>query len=344
MAPVPNPRYLFLASPAGWPDLSKDFQYDDSRTIDPDTVELNGGFITKTQFLSVDPYMRGRMNAGTFMAWQPGEPWTGFGICEVLRSETPEFQKGDTIYGHLPFEHYTVHCIESAHANMFRVIKNTENIPLSVYLGVAGLPGKTGYYGLKAIGEPKAGESIYVSTAAGVVGTVVCQIAKEWGLRVLGSTGSDEKVKFLQEDVGIDAFNYKTSCVDEAIKDFGGLDIYWDNVGAEMLDTALINMNHRGRIVICGHIAEYNVPDEKKRGIKHTWEMVYKEIRMQGLYVFSYEEQYADEFYATVPKMVAEGKLKYTEDITVGLEHAGELLMSVLKGQNTGKAILQMYP
>ncbi|KZO91022.1 NAD(P)-binding protein [Calocera viscosa TUFC12733] len=342
MAPVPNPCYRFISRPEGFPDLSKDFQYEDSRTIDPDTVDLNGGFLTKTKFLSVDPYMRGRMDPGTFMEWTPGQIWDGFGISEVVRSEMPEYQPGDILYGYHSFEHYNlVHCVEESRARMFRRLENSEGLPLSVYLGVAGLPGKTGFYGLKAIGEPKEGESIFVTTAAGVVGQTVCQLAKAWGLKVLGSTGSDEKVKFLTDEIGIDhAFNYKTASTAQEVRKFGGLDIYWDNVGGEVLDLALLSMKQKGRIVVCGHIAQYN--DQEKYGIKNTWEMVYKDVRMQGFYVFTYEEQYADEFYATVPKLVAEGKIKYTEDVTVGLENAGEVLLKVLQGQNVGKAILQM--
>ncbi|EJU01660.1 NADP-binding protein [Dacryopinax primogenitus] len=231
-----------------------------------DTAALNGGLLTKTLYLSVDPYMRGRMEPGRFMSWIPGHPWNGFGICEVLRSELPGFEKGDLLHG-----------------------------------------------------------------AIWVVGSVVCQLAKAMGLRVLGSTGSDQK-----------AFNYKTASVEEEIENFGELDIYWDNVGGKMLDTAMAHMKEGGRIVVCGQISEYNIPDEEKYGIKHIWNMVYRELKMQGLYVFTFEQQYVEEFYATVPKMVADGKLKYTEDITVGLEHAGEVLLKLLHGQNIGKAIIQM--
>ncbi|KZO91021.1 NAD(P)-binding protein [Calocera viscosa TUFC12733] len=342
MAPVPNPCYRFVSAPAGYPDPAKNFQYDASRTIDPDNVDLKGGFLTQTQFLSVDPYMRGRMDAGTFDCWKVGQVWAGFGISEVIRSEVPEFQEGDILYGIQPFEHYSLHTKYEGRGKLWRVIHNHEDLPLSVYLGMAGMPGKTAYYGMKSIGDPKAGESIFVSTAAGVVGQTVCQFSKAWGLKVLGSTGSDEKVKFLREELGIDqAFNYKTSSTAEEVKKFGGLDIYWDNVGSETLDVALKNMNLKGRIVVCGQIASYNGEDTK--GIKNIFHMVYNEVKMQGLHVSTLESQYVDEFYATVPKMIEEGKLKYTEDVTIGLENAGEVLVKVLKGQNVGKAILQMW-
>ncbi|KZT52607.1 alcohol dehydrogenase [Calocera cornea HHB12733] len=343
MAPVTNACYRFISHPVGYPDPLKNFQYDTSRTIDPDEVDLKGGFLTQTQFLSIDPFMRGRLDAGTFQCWELGQMFEGFGISEVIRSDVPEFQEGDILYGFQPFEHYTLHTKYEARGKMWRVIHNYEDLPLSVYLGAAGMPGKTGYYGMKHIGNPKAGENIFVSTAAGPVGQMVCQLAKAWGLKVLGSTGSDEKVQFLREELGIDqAFNYKTSSIAEEVKKFGGLDIFWDNVGGETLDIALKNMNVKGRIIVCGHISTYN--GEEAYGIKNIWDMVYKEVKMEGLHVTTLESQYGDEFYATVPKMIAEGKLKYKEDVTIGLENAGDVLVKVLKGQNAGKAILQMWP
>ncbi|EJU01662.1 NADP-binding protein [Dacryopinax primogenitus] len=342
MAPVSNPCYRLISRPSGYPDPVKNFQYDTSGSIDPDTIDLKGGFLMQTQFLSVDPYMRGRMDEGTFDAWELGNVFMGYGISEVIRSEIPEFQEGDILYGIHRFEHYTIHEGWEAQTKKWRVIHNFENLPLSVYLGVAGMPGKTAYYGMKAIGQPKAGESIFVSTAAGVVGQTVCQLSKAWGLKVLGSTGSDDKVKFLQEDIHVDhAFNYKNSSTADEVKLFGGLDIFWDNVGGQILDIALANMKSHGRIIICGQIARYN--GENPYGIKNVFSMVYNEVTMKGLYVNSYEEQYSEEFYSTVPKMIADGKMKYTEEVVVGLEHAGDLLVKVLKGQIMGKVVLQMW-
>lgn len=343
MAPVTNGRYLFTAYPSGYPVPSRDFSYDTSRTIDLDTVPLKGGFLTQTLYLSIDPYMRGRMKEGSYQAWKVGQVWEGYGISEVIRSEVPEFQEGDILYGVHAFEHYTVHMKYEARGSTYRVIPNVEGLPLSVYVGAVGMPGKTGYYGLKAIGEPKTGESIFVSTAAGPVGQTVCQLAKAAGLRVLGSAGSDEKVKFLREELGIDqAFNYKTSSTTEEIKKFGGLDIYWDNVGGETLDAALGAIKYRGRIIVCGHISVYN--DEVPYGIKNTFNMIYGEVKMQGFVVGSYEGQYANEFYETVPKMISDGKLKYVEDVTIGLENVGEVLLKVMKGENVGKAVIQLWP
>ncbi|KZO91016.1 NAD(P)-binding protein [Calocera viscosa TUFC12733] len=340
MAPTPNPSISLAAHPVGYPDLGKDFKYDTSATIDVDSGALNGGFLTKTLYLSVDPYMRNRMRDGGLGGWKLGQLFEGFGISEVLRSETDQYKKGDILYGTTTFRAYNVWPASAP----FRVLHNTENIPLSVYLGVAGMPGKTAYYGLRAIADPKAGESIFVSTAAGPVGQLVCQLAKAKGLRVLGSAGSDEKVRFLLEDLKIDAaFNYKTTSTEEGLKKFGGIDIYWDNVGGEMLDAALEAMNKFGRIVLCGHISMYNVKTPGERyGIKNTYSLLYKEVKMQGLYVTSYEEKYSDEFYATVPKMIAEGKIKYLEDVTEGLEHAPNALLGVLKGDNVGKAVVKV--
>jgi len=340
MPSVSNPRLYLAAYPSGYPEPGKDFKYETTMSIDLDEVPLVGGFLTKTLYLSVDPYMRNRMKEG---AWPLGSVFEGYGISEVVRSEVEQFKKGDILYGFLPFEHYTVHQPSEATSGKYRVLKNEEGLPLSVYIGIAGMPGKTGYYGLNAIGEPKKGESIFVSTAAGPVGQVVCQLAKSYGLRVLGSAGSDEKVAFLRDTLGIEAFNYKTTSTAEELKKFGGLDIYWDNVGGETLENALAVMNSKGRIIVCGHISVYNAKSDADRyGIKNTYNMIYRELKMQGLYVGSYEAQYGDEFYENVPKMIKEGKLKYLEDVTEGLENAGKALLGVLKGDNVGKAVIKV--
>ncbi|KZT52611.1 alcohol dehydrogenase [Calocera cornea HHB12733] len=336
MAPIPNPQLFLAAHPVGYPVPDRDFKYDTSESIDLETVPLNGGFLTKTLYLSVDPYMRNRMKEG---GWALGSLFEGFGIGEVLRSETDKFKKGDILYGTLQFKAYQVWPADTT----FRILPKTQDIPYSVYIGVAGMPGQTAYYGLKGIADPKAGESIFVSTAAGPVGQLVCQLAKAWGLRVLGSVGSDDKVEFLLNELKIDAaFNYKTASTAEELKKFGGIDIYWDNVGGPTLDAALDAMNTFGRIVVCGHISVYNQTPEERYGVKNTYAMIYKEVKMQGLYVMTYADKYADEFYATVPKMIAEGKIKYLEDVTEGLEHAPDALLKVLKGENHGKEVVKV--
>ncbi|KZT59225.1 NAD(P)-binding protein [Calocera cornea HHB12733] len=336
MAPIPNPKVLFAAYPAGYPDVKKDFKYDTSESIDLETAPLNGGFLTKTLYLSVDPYMRGRMNVG---GWALGSLFEGYGISEVLRSETDKVKKGDILYASTKFQAYQVWPADAK----VRILPKTSEIPYSVYMGAAGMPGQTAYFGLKAVGDPKAGESIFVSTAAGAVGQLVCQLAKAWGLRVIGSTGSDDKVEFLLNELKIDAaFNYKTASTAEELKKFGGIDIYFDNVGGPTLDAALDAMNKFGRIIVCGHISMYNQKPEERYGIKNTYSMIYKEVKMQGMLVNTYAAQYSDEFYATVPKMIAEGKIKYSEDVTEGLEHAPDALVKVLKGENKGKAVVKV--
>lgn len=340
MSPIPNPRLLFIRRPVGYPDPEKDFKYDSSESIDLETVPLDGGFLTKTLYLSLDPYLRNRMRNG----WELGSLVKNFGVGEVLRSETDAYKKGDIVYGSQAFKTYIVYPASVATSGALRVIRNEARLPLSLYIGIAGMPGKTAYYGLKEIAEYKAGENIFVSTAAGPVGQMVCQIAKAAGLRVLGSTGSDEKVQFLEEKLGIDqAFNYKTASTVEELQKFGGIDIYWDNVGGETLDAALDAMNRFGRIIVCGHITGYNTESaEERTGVKNTGNMIYRELKMQGLNVSTYEHKYGDEFYATIPKMIAEGKIKYLEDVTEGLDKAPEVLVKVLKGDNLGKAVIKL--
>jgi len=199
-----------------------------------------------------------------------------YGISEVLRSEMSGYKTGDIVYGVQEFQAYIVwpNPPPLRSDGSLRIVKNEERLPLSVYLGVGGMAGKTAYYGLRAIAQPKAEESIFVSTAAGSVGQVVCQIAKAAGLRVIGSAGSDDKVRFLKEELRIDqAFNYKTVSTAEELKKFGGIDIYWDNVGGVTLEAALEAMNKFGRIVGCGNISNYNVKSPEGVTVSRTSKM-----------------------------------------------------------------------
>ncbi|KZT59251.1 alcohol dehydrogenase [Calocera cornea HHB12733] len=343
MAAVLNPRLVLSSRPTGYPIAGKDITYDTTRTIDPTTVELNGGFLTKTLWLSLDPYLRGRMDdpkLKTYYApqWALGDTLDNTGIAVVVRSDVPALPAGAHVMGFLPFEAYTLHPASSADG--FQVIENKEGVPLSTYLGVLGMPGETGWYGLEEYGECKPGESIYVSTGAGQVGSVVCQLAKAKGLRVIASTGSAEKVAFL-ESLGVDrAFNYKTSSVAEELKEFGGIDIYWDNVGGQMLETAIENMKPFGRLILCGIGSEYNT--EEKYGVKNLDRVVYWRLKMVGFVVPELRPKYADAFYATAPGMVARGELKYSEEVVEGLERVGDAFAGMLQGRNLGKVVVRV--
>lgn len=340
MAPISNPRVILSSRPTGYPVPGKDITYDSARTIDPTTVALNGGFLTKTLWLSLDPYLRGRMDEEKRYApnWAIGDTLDNTGIALVVRSEVPALPVGAHILGPLPFEVYTVHSASAASG--FQVIDNKEGVPLSTYLGVLGMPGETGWYGLEEYGECKPGESIYVSTGAGQVGSVVAQLAKSKGLRVIASTGSAEKVAFL-ESIGVDrAFNYNTSSVAEELERFGGIDIYWDNVGGKMLETAIDYMHANGRLIICGMASEYN--HEERYGPKNLAQLIYRSLKMIGFVVNKLRPKYVNTFYATAPGMVARGELKYSEDVFEGLERVGEAFVVMLQGRNLGKVVVRV--
>ncbi|KAG9075490.1 hypothetical protein FRC06_010065, partial [Ceratobasidium sp. 370] len=229
MAPTKNGRLIFNSIPKDYPVPGETTVYV-TEEIDLDNVPLNGGVLVKTLYVSADPYIRGRMRDPKIksysIAYTLGEPVSGYGLGRVLRSERADVKAGDNIWSdETPFQHYSV--LSATHPLM--VIKEEPNVPLSAHLSVLGMPGKTAYYGLEVIGKPKAGETIYVSTGAGPVGSTVSQLAKAAGLKVIGSAGSDDKVEYLKS-IGVDvAFNYKKTKISDVLAKEGPIDIYWDN-------------------------------------------------------------------------------------------------------------------
>ncbi|KAH7924548.1 alcohol dehydrogenase [Leucogyrophana mollusca] len=337
MAPIPNGRYLFAEVPSGYPVPGKTTVYDASQTIELDSVPLNGGFLLKTLVLSVDPYLRGRMRDVSEPSYAPafelGQPLTNFGIGVVLRSENVAVKTGDHLYGFFPFEQYTI----QHQANFFTVIRNAENLPWSVYLGAAGMPGQTAYTGWREHADAKKGEMAFITTGAGAVGSMVVQLAKRDGLKVIASAGSDDKVQFMKE-IGADVvFNYKTTNTLEVLKREGPIDIYWDNVGGEALEAALETARPKARFIECGMITGYNTTSHP---IRNMMNVVAKEIKMSGILVTSLLPKYMEAFLAEIPPLITKGEFKYREDITKGLEHTGEAILAVQKGTNIGKSVI----
>jgi len=200
------------------------------------------------------------------------------------------------------------------------------------------MPGQTSYYGWKEYAKAKAGETLFVSTAAGPVGSLVVQLAKQDGLKVIASAGSDEKVQFCK-DIGADvAFNYKTMNTAEVLKKEGPIDIYWDNVGGPTLEAAIEHSALYARMIICGFISEYN--GEENYGIKTMRNVLTNRISINGLLVWDHEAKYKDEFYRVIPQKLASGEIKYTEDVTRGLDKCGEAILEVQKGLNKGKKVI----
>ena len=297
-----------------------------------------GVVLVRNLYLSVDPYMRGRMNdrKSYVPPFELGKPLEGGALGKVIESRAPEFKAGDLVTSNLGWREFFV-----AESKGLRRI-NPAIEPLSVYLGALGMTGMTAWAGLR-LGEVKAGEIIYVSGAAGAVGSVAGQLAKLRGCRVIGSAGSAEKVAFLLEECGFDsAFNYHTAPIHEQLRSAApeGIDVYFDNVGNETLQAALSALRVHGRIIACGSIAVYN--DEKPRpGPSNLFNIVTKRLTIKGLLVLDWLEHWP-EFEKEVGEYLRAGKLKHRETVVEGIDHAVEAFLGLFKGQNIGKMIVKL--
>ena len=250
---VQNKGLIFKSVPQGWPKPGENLTIE-ARDFDLDTAPPEGGITTKNYHVSFDPYQRGRMRAPEIVSYVPpfelGKPITNSAVAKVLKSDCPKFKEGDVITGLLPTEEYSVVSAQVAN-NSCRKLENPYNLDPRLFIGALGMPGLTAYSSLYAIGQPKKGETILVSAASGAVGQIVGQLAKHEGLTVIGSVGSDEKLHFIRNELKFDGgFNYKKEKPADALTRLApnGIDIYYENVGGEQLDAALVAMNNFGRI------------------------------------------------------------------------------------------------
>jgi NADPH-dependent curcumin reductase len=326
-----NKRVLLASRPAG--EVSED-------TFRIDAVPLqqpgDGEVLVKNLWLSLDPYMRGRMSdAKSYVKGVDiGEVMVGQTVGEVVDSRHPELKKGDKVLTQLGWQQYGVA------KEVTRL--DEKRAPLSYYLGVLGMPGMTAYFGLKEIGQPKAGETVVVSAASGAVGSVVGQLAKLWGCRAVGIAGGREKCDYVTRELGFDAcVDYKAGNLPRDLKEAcpKGVDVYFENVGGEMLDTLLRNMNVFSRIIVCGLIAEYSVT--QPYGLKMIRSVLVNRIKMQGMIVFDWKDRYGEAIKA-LGGYQAQGKLKYRESVVEGLENAPRGLIGLLKGKNFGKQLVRL--
>ncbi|OSX59414.1 hypothetical protein POSPLADRAFT_1075592 [Postia placenta MAD-698-R-SB12] len=331
MAPVKNGRVLFNEVPTGHPVPGRTTVYDDSQTIDPDTVPLNGGFLVKTLVISIDPYIRGKMS----WLYVIGQPISNYGVGVVLRSEDPAFKPGDHVYsGDFLCQEYIV--VNSA--SKFRVLENKEKLPWSVYVGVCGMPGQTAHHAWREFAHAPKGKVAFVSSGAGPVGATVIQLAKQDGLKVIASAGSDEKVEFMKS-IGADvAFNYKKEKTVDVLQREGPINIYWDNVGGETFEAALNAAATGARFIECGMISGYN--GEAPYLVKNLMLIVVKELQVSGFVITSLHAKHLEDFYRDIPPAVARGEIKYLEERRFGLEHIGEALLDTLTGRIKGKGVI----
>lgn len=302
----------------------------------------DGEILLKTKYVSVDPYLRGRMNvADSFIEpFKLNEPLVSMIIAEVVDSKNDDYKNGEYISAMLSWKQYQSHSGDSLN----KLLNTAKDIPLSAYLGVLGLPGFTAYLALGKIGTPKKGETLLVSGAAGAVGSIVGQIGKLNGCRVVGIAGSDEKINHLIQDFGFDAgINYKTSKdthreISEKCPD--GVDIYFDNVGGEILDAVMQHINEFARIVNCGAISNYN-KERVPKGIRLEGILNEKRAKMQGFSVLDHAEEFP-EAAEQLSEWIQENELQYDETIRKGFDNIPNAFIEIFEGKNTGKMLVEI--
>jgi NADPH-dependent curcumin reductase CurA len=328
-----NRQILLKSRPHGAPDAS---HFEMVETLMPACGA--GQVLRRTIWLSVDPYMRGRMSDAKSYAApaQLGEPMVGGTVSQVVESNNPRFAPGDFVLGYDGWQDYAV-----SDAKALRAL-DPANAPVSYALGVLGMPGLTAYVGLLDIGQPKSGETVVISAAAGAVGSIAGQIAKIQGCRVIGTAGSDEKCHYVTHDLGFDAcINYKTEDLGAALDAAcpNGIDVYVDNVGGAVLEAVLPRTNVHARIPIIGLISQYN--DSQPTPGPNLKPVVTNRVLLRGMIVSDHAHRTTD-FLRDMSTWLREGKIHYREDVVVGLENAVSAFLGLFEGENLGKRIVQV--
>ena len=327
-------REIHLAArPSGWP-VADDFRTVEVTLADPSPGEV----LVRNTFMSVDPYMRGRMNdvKSYVPPFELDAPLNGGAVGVVVASADGALSPGDTV---LHQAGWREHALLSATA--VRKV-DVSQVPASAYLGVLGMPGLTAYAGLMRIAEFKEGDSVLVSGAAGAVGSLVGQIARLMGAsKVVGSAGSPEKVAWLTDELGFDAaVNYKDGPISKLLKPHGPFDVYFDNVGGDHLEAAMFHLNDYGRIAACGAISLYN-EDQPVPGPRNMMMIVAKRLTLRG-FIVSDHGDLASEFHRRAGAWLAEGKLVQRETVVAGLDHSVDAFLDLLRGGNTGKMLVSL--
>ncbi|MBV9445283.1 MAG: NADP-dependent oxidoreductase [Streptosporangiaceae bacterium] len=330
------PRQIILAArPSGWP-TADNF----ALTEEPRAELADGQIRVRNEFMSVDPYMRGRMNdvKSYVPPFQVGQPLEGGAVGQVTESRSPDLAEGDRVTHMLGWRDEAV--LSAGHA---RKVEPLDWLPLSAYLGVLGGTSLTAYVGLLDIAAMRPGDVVFVSGAAGAVGSIAGQVAKLKGAsHVIGSAGSNEKVKWLLQ-IGFDAaFNYKAGPVYEQLRHAApdGIDVYFDNVGGDHLEAALSALRRGGRVAMCGAIASYNAT-EPPPGPRNMGFVVTKRLTLRGFIVSDHNDRYPD-MIADVTRWLRGGTLNYAETVIDGLENAPGAFLDLLRGGNTGKMIVRL--
>jgi NADPH-dependent curcumin reductase CurA len=333
MAPLTGAEIQLASRPRGWP-TAENFTL--ARVTVPPPSE--GQVLVRNLFMSVDPYMRGRMNdvKSYVPPYQVGQPLEGGAIGEVVESRADGVKQGQIVLSNRGWREYFV-----AEPRELRIVDPAIK-PLSLYLGALGMPGMTAWVGLK-LAELKSGDRLFVSAAAGAVGSVAGQLAKARGAFVVGSAGSAEKVAMLTRELGFDAaFDYKAGDVRRQLGTAApeGIDVYFDNVGGDHLEAALWSMREHGRIIVCGAISRYN-DEAPLPGPRNLFLMVTRRLTMKGFIVLDWARE-TPAFLAEVAPLVASGQVKTKETVVDGLASAPQAFLDLLRGGNVGKMVVRL--
>ncbi len=330
-----NRRILLAHRPAGAPTL-KDFEL----ATDPIPEPADGEVLRRTIYLSLDPYMRGRMSDAPSYARpvEIGQVMVGATVSEIVTSRQPGFAAGDVVLGQDGWQEYGV-----SNGRDLRKL-DPAVAPISTALGVLGMPGLTAWYGLLQIGRPRAGETVVVSAASGAVGSLVGQLAKLRGCRAVGIAGAPEKCRYVIDELGLDA------CVSHRSDDLGrdlrqacpdGIDVYFENVGGAVFEAVFRRLNAFARVPVCGQIAQYN--ETENRPGPNLRPVLTKRLLLQGFIVSDHFDRFP-EFIGECAPLVRDGRLRYREDIVEGLDAAPATFIGLLAGRNFGKQLVRLSP
>lgn len=340
MSQEKNRQIVLAARPEGVPKES-DFRLVETPVPEPGDGEL----VIRTIYLSLDPYMRGRMNAAKSYAAsvEIGEVMTGGAVGQVVASKNVKFAEGDIVFGYSGWQDYAL-----TNGKGIRKLDSAQ-APISTSLGILGMPGMTAYTGLANIGLPKTGETLVVAAASGAVGSAVGQIAKIRGCRVVGVAGSTEKCSFVTDELGFDAcISHRHPDLAERLAEAcpDGVDIYWENVGGRVFEAVLPLFNVSARVPVCGLIAQYNatsLPEGPNKVPALMRSVLSNRLRVQGFIVWDFADQ-EQEFQETMSGWIRQGRVKYREDFVDGLENAPKALIGLLDGKNFGKLVVRVAP
>jgi NADPH-dependent curcumin reductase CurA len=338
--PTPsNTRVLLADRPVNRRVRESDFKIETVAAPEPNRGEV----LLRTLWLSLDPYMRGRMSAVRSYAKpvEIGEVMTGEVVSEVVASRAASLKPGDTVLARAGWQEYAT----LPAGEVERI--DPQGMPLSYFLGVLGMPGHTAYSALLGVGQPKPGETVLISAASGAVGQVAGQIAKIRGCHVIGTAGAPDKIAYVKNTLGFDAaIDYKGKDRDALGAELAalapkGIDVFFDNVGGDVHDAALVNLALHGRVIIVGSISIYDRLETPDTGIRWNRQLLVKRARMEGFLVWDWRHQ-TPEFRRDVSQWLRDGRIKYMEDVTDGIASAPRAFMGMLMGQNRGKQLVRV--